>query len=177
MCERANIQDRSYAYDLAGNMICNSGIDPAIAAASRKTYCDTNHNIDYPAQGATSVRPHAPSSIIGQPVAYDDNGNTKSYALNGDTRTLTYDGENRPTRIALTGGLATTFAYGPDGERIEKQVEGGGDESWYLGSDLELNVSSATPAGEWTQYVHGDVKRAGKPPPGSPRIISIPIAS
>ena len=25
----ANIQDRSYAYDLAGNMTCNSGIDPA----------------------------------------------------------------------------------------------------------------------------------------------------
>src|SRR5205807_2717458 len=61
-------QDRSYAYDLAGNMTCNSGIDSSIANASRKTYCQSNTNIAYPPQGAGSVRPHAPASIVGQSV-------------------------------------------------------------------------------------------------------------
>src|SRR5439155_431345 len=84
---------RSYAYDLAGNMVCNSGIDTSIAAASRRTYCQTNTNIAYPAQGAGSVRPHAPTSIVGQSVTYDPNGNTWIYTVLGQTRTLTYDGE------------------------------------------------------------------------------------
>src|SRR5205823_9631229 len=51
--------DRSYAYDITGNMTCNSGIDSSIAAADRKSWCLTNTNIVYPTQGASSGHPHA----------------------------------------------------------------------------------------------------------------------
>jgi hypothetical protein len=34
-------------------------------------------NLIYPAQGATSLRPHAPISICGTAVTYDANGNTR----------------------------------------------------------------------------------------------------
>src|SRR5438105_11557790 len=100
-----------------------------IVGTSRKTYCQTNTNIAYPTQGASSVRPHAPTSIVGQSVSYDANGNTLSYTVLGQARTLAYDGENHPTSIALAGGITTAFAYGPDGERIRKTISGGSDES------------------------------------------------
>jgi RHS repeat-associated protein len=144
-------------------MVCNSGIDASIANGSRKTWCDSsgNWNITYPTQGPSAVRPHGPSAIVGQSVTYDPNGNTRSYTLLGQTRTFTYDGDNRPTQIAITGGITTDFAYGPDGERVKKKIAGGTDESWYLGADLELVISSAASSGEWTQFVHPAVKRSG----------------
>ena len=76
-----------------------------IVGTSRKTYCQTNTNIAYPTQGASSVRPHAPTSIVGQSVSYDANGNTLSYTVLGQARTLVYDGESHPTSIALAGGV------------------------------------------------------------------------
>jgi YD repeat-containing protein len=138
-------------------MTCNSGIDSGIAEANRKTWCQSHTNINYPAQGASSVRPHAPIGIVGQNVTYDANGNALTYKVDGQQRTITYDGENRPVTIALGGGLTTTFAYGPDGERIQKALSAS-DQSWYLGGDVELTIAGGQ---QWTQYVHADVKREG----------------
>jgi RHS repeat-associated protein len=156
----ASAQGRSYRYDFAGNMICNSGIDSSIPAANRKTYCAGTSNIAYPTQGASAVRPHAPTAIVGQNVAYDANGNTLSYTLDGVVRSFGYDGENRPLSITRAGGIVR-FDYGPDGERLKKFGPAPGDGSIYLGSDVELATDLARTAGEWTQYLHGDVERTG----------------
>lgn len=138
-----NTQDQSWTYDLAGNMLTNSKVG---------TYT-------YPTQGPTAVRPHAPTSIASQPVSYDANGNVVSYIVNGQAKTFTYDGENRPLSIVIAGGATTTFDYGADGARTKKTS--GSDVFWYLGGDTELIVNTINPAGEWGQYLHGDVKRTG----------------
>jgi hypothetical protein len=52
-------ETRSFAYDAADNMVRNSGL------------CAATPNLVYPAQGATSGRPHAPATICGATVAYD----------------------------------------------------------------------------------------------------------
>lgn len=138
-----NTQDQSWTYDLAGNMLTNSKVG---------TYT-------YPTQGPTAVRPHAPTAIAGQPVTYDANGNVTSYTVNGQAKTFTYDGENRPLSIAIAGGATTSFDYGADGARTKKISVS--EVSWYLGGDTELIVNTVNPAGEWGQYLHGDVKRTG----------------
>ena len=107
-------EDRTYAYDLAGNMTQNSGL------------CAGATNLAYPTPclaGATSLHRHGPSTICGTAVTYDANGNTLAYDSDGagpkPARALVYDGENRP--IAVTrNGLVTAFQYGPDGERTRK---------------------------------------------------------
>ena len=72
------VEDRSFAYDDADNMIFNSGL------------CAANPNLAYPdgngaaaGQGLSSGRPHGPASICGSPVIYDANGNTLSYVVDG----------------------------------------------------------------------------------------------
>jgi hypothetical protein len=76
-----------------------------------------NPNLVYPTQGATAVRPHAPTSICGTAVSYDANGNTLSYDVDGAgpeaSRSLAYDLENRPL-VVTRSGLASSFAYGAD---------------------------------------------------------------
>jgi RHS repeat-associated protein len=119
-------------------------------------------NILYPAQGAGSVRPHAPTSICGVSASYDANGNTTSYDVDGTgpklARSFTYDGENRPISITATGAT-TSFDYGPDGERVRKTL--GTSSTWYIGNDGELKVDAATPQGLMTSYVSKSVRRVG----------------
>jgi hypothetical protein len=109
-------QDRAYRYDQADNMVFNSDLCGGLGGAD---------NIVYPAQGAGSVRPHAPTSICGVSVSYDANGNTTSYDSDGTgpklARSFIYHGENRPLSITATGAT-TTFEYGPDGERVKKTL-------------------------------------------------------
>jgi RHS repeat-associated protein len=141
--------DRAFAYDDADNMVWNSGL------------CAANPNLVYPAQGAAAVRPHAPTSICGTPVAYDANGNTTSYDVDGAgprlPRVLAYDGENRPLAITQNAN-ATSFSYGPDGERAAKAF--GSSTTRYFAGD-ELLADAANPQGLLTSHLHADVKRVG----------------
>ena len=83
----------------------------------------SSNNLVYPTQGAGAVRPHAPSSVCGVAATYDANGNTLSIDTNGTTsggvKSFVYDGENRPVSITADG-VAVSFQYGGDGERIRK---------------------------------------------------------
>jgi RHS repeat-associated protein len=148
-------ETRSYAYDVADNMVRNTG--PNTSGA-----CAATPNLVYPAQGATSVRPHAPATICGSAVAYDANGNTTSYDSDGAglkaPRTFIYDLENRP--IAITkDGVTTLFAYGPDGERVSKSY--GGTTTYYLGGEADITFNSVTPSGLLSSQIHADVRREG----------------
>ena len=60
--QNGTTDDATYAYDDADNMVFNSKL------------CAGSPNMAYPAQGATSVRPHAPTSICGTAVTYDASG-------------------------------------------------------------------------------------------------------
>src|SRR3989441_2290519 len=90
---------QTYSYDEIGNMLSN----PLVGTYS------------YPVSGASSVRPHAVSTVGSNSYGYDNNGNLTS----GAGRTLTYDFENRPTSIT-SGGVTTTMVYDGDGGRVKK---------------------------------------------------------
>ena len=147
-------QDRAYRYDDADNMVFNSGLCGGMAGAD---------NMVYPAQGATSVRPHAPQTICGVDPTYDANGNTLAYDPDGaggtiQPRSFTYDAENRPVSITSQGST-TSFEYGTDGERLKKI--GTSATTWYVGNDGELKVDAATPSGLMTSYITSEVRRVG----------------
>ena len=151
-------QDRTFAYDDADNMVLNSGL----CAGS-----PTTPNLLYPTQGPGSVRPHAPTSVCGTAVSYDDNGNSLTYGITNaggyPPRQIIYDLENRPLAISVSGSMsngATSFTYGPDGERAAKHWLGN-ISTLYLGNDAELLYSTATPTGQLSSYLHPDVKREG----------------
>jgi RHS repeat-associated protein len=129
---------QNFTYDLAGNLTGNSAVG----------------SYSYPAQGATSVRPHAVSTAGSWTFTYDDNGNQLT-RLTGTTtdRTIGYDAENRPSLVAANGNTVS-YLYGPDGRRLKKVMVS--SVTLYLGDDIERD-----PAGGWTNYVTSDVKRAG----------------
>jgi hypothetical protein len=160
---------QTWRYDAAGNMIYNSRLCSGSA-----------DNIVYPAQGASSVRPHAPSTMCGKSFTYDANGNTltmPTYASAGTvassgTRSFTWDGDNNLLKIA--GSKTVNFLYGPDGERLRKYqgtLAAPTSQTWYLGQDQELSIdSTTTAAGQWTKYVAGDVKIVGTDDPATTTI-------
>jgi RHS repeat-associated protein len=153
-----NSLDRTYAYDLAGNMVCNSAMSvPAIDCRTAPP------NLEYRPQGPNAVRPHAPLKLAGQSQtwAYDANGNTLSYTTPSGSRELSYDGENTPSSISLNGGPAALLTVGPDGERLKKVVASGAKTVWYLGGDNELTVTSS--GQQWLKYVTPAVKIEGTP--------------
>lgn len=117
-------------------MVYNSGLG-----------CGTADNMGYGSQGATAVRPHGPKSICGVAVTYDANGNTLTYDGDGagpvQPRSLTYDLENRPASVRLGTAVASTFGYGPDGERV-RQVGPSGAATWYVSNDAEISPLGVT---------------------------------
>jgi RHS repeat-associated protein len=129
-----NTLDQTFTYDNVGNMLTNSRVG----------------SYSYPAQGATSVRPHAvtaTSGASGYPAAsygYDANGNMT--ASGGDT--LTYDGENRPITFN-----SIQFVYGPDGARLKKI--NGATTTLYLGAEVEIAGSTHI------KYLPGDARVSG----------------
>lgn len=124
---------QTFTYDSIGNMLTNSQVG---------TYV-------YPAPG--SPRPHTPTSINGQVLQYDANGNM-TLRMNGSD--IVYDGENRPVSV---NSNAVTYGYRPDGKRLTKVA--GTTSYLYLGADLERSTG---PSGQtWTKYLHADVKQVG----------------
>ena len=91
----------TYSYNQIGNLLNNSQV-------GRYTYNTS---------GATSTRPHAVTRVGTNTYSYDANGNLSR----GAGRTITWDAENRPTRI-VKGGVTTTFVYDGDGGRVKKRV-------------------------------------------------------
>src|SRR5205085_9846612 len=110
---------QSYAYSAIGNLTSKAGV-----------------SYTYPASGATSVRPHTPSSVGGASYVYDANGNLTG----GAGRTYTWDSENRPASVSSTGG-SEMYSYDGDGERVK--VVNGSTTTVYLEGLWEEPIGGA----------------------------------
>ena len=103
---------KSYSYNEIGNIVLKSDVG----------------TLNYPASGASSVRPHAVSSIVGSAggyanptYSYDANGNMTS-SLTG-SRTVTYNSFNMLASIVQAG--TTTLVYDADHNRTKESSENG----------------------------------------------------
>ncbi|WP_020180702.1 RHS repeat-associated core domain-containing protein [Methylopila sp. M107] len=149
-----NTLDQTFAYLANGNFssMTTNGVASAYV---------------YPA--ATAPRPHAPTSVGGQALTYDANGNMKS----GRGRTFTWDGENRPSSIQMGTAAPVTFVYGPEGGRVKKLAPTPASQNCPATARIETltigdvqRVIKPVCAGgvktgetaEWTNNVHADAK-------------------
>lgn len=122
--------DRTFSYNKAGNLEQASGVG----------------SYTYPAP--TARRPHAPLTIGGNPLTWDAAGNLRL----GRGRDFSWDGQNRPASIKMVApDVTTTFAYGPDGERISKSTP-----------TPAAGGCSGTPAPKVTLTLTGDIQRETK---------------
>ncbi|MDX8525879.1 RHS repeat-associated core domain-containing protein [Mesorhizobium sp. MSK_1335] len=105
----------------------------------------------YPA--ATAARPHAPTSVGANTMAYDANGNLTS----DGSRTLTWDEANRLKTVSLASNTVN-LTYGPDGARVKKASTF----ATTLYPDASVEIDPATPGAEiYTRYPHPDIKVVG----------------
>ncbi len=129
----------SYGYDLLGRLTTATSLyDPAQSQSFQydivgsKTWDSRIGAITYPLPGLT--RPHAPTTVAGQAMTYDPNGNL----LSGRGRTYEWNVENKPTVIN-----GVSFAYAGDGTRLKKTAPGG-TTLYPLGDDYEIRGAEVT---------------------------------
>jgi RHS repeat-associated protein len=131
-----NALDETFVYSTIGNLISRTRLGQVFT---------------YPA--TTDPRPHAPVLLGATPIGYDANGNMVS----DGARALAWDAANRLAQVTA-GGLATSFAYGPDGTRVKKSSSL--SETLYPTPDVEVDTAQTGPAA-YTRYPHMDVKVVG----------------
>jgi YD repeat-containing protein len=112
--------NETYTYDVLGNLTSKTGVG----------------SYSYPAAG--QPRPHAPTSVNGQPYSYDANGNL----LSGGGRTYAWNGDNQPRQITHQG-VTESYSYDADGNRALRHRAG---------------VTTTTFAGHYEQ-VEGTLRR------------------
>jgi RHS repeat-associated protein len=92
----------TYSYNTIGNLLSKAGVSYTYGATG---------------QTCNRLMPHAVTGTSdGKTYTYDCNGNL----LADGQRTLTWDADNRPVSITLTGVGTTTLAYSGDGARVKK---------------------------------------------------------
>jgi len=139
----------AYTYDAGGNMLSNASVG---------TYT-------YPS--SLAPRPHTPTVVDGETLAYDANGNMTTGLGN---KVITYDYNNRPTSVQFAG-QTTAYTYGADGARQTKTVGatetfyagiaeirdfGGTGESIILQPHADFRITDAGGAAEAVSYLHRD---------------------
>jgi RHS repeat-associated protein/uncharacterized repeat protein (TIGR01451 family) len=159
----SNLFNRGYAYDNIGNI---TGITDHRDATNNQTYTYDHQDrltswtrngvtqtytynsignltsktgvgvYSYPAGGATSVRPHAPTSVNGASYSYDANGNL----LSGGGRTYIWDSKNLPKQVTY-GSTTESYSYNADGQRVRKNA--GGTTTIYLEGIWEEDIGGA----------------------------------
>jgi RHS repeat-associated protein len=133
----------TYSYDDTGNILSKSDFTSGLYH-----YGNASRNVG-------KAGPHAVLSVDnGGSYTYDSNGNM----LTGGGRTVQYDGFDRPISITM-GGVTTTFAYAPDGDRYLQRTTGPGGINrtiYYVGKAYERVDWDQKPSEERT-YIGGSV--------------------
>jgi RHS repeat-associated protein len=129
---------KNYSFDPAGNLKTKN--DPSSSPAVVATY-------GYPAQGPSSVQPHAVQSITGWPGAfvYDANGNQKASPTGLSTTWNSFDMPIRITRTVNALSSYDEFVYGSEHQRT-KMTSGVGSAvssvTYYAGNlEVQTDVS------------------------------------
>jgi RHS repeat-associated protein len=120
----------------------------------------TTYTYTVPASGATSVRPHAVTSVLmagpggstwTRDYTYDPAGNTENRPSEaGVAQILRWDREQRLTSVTENGGNPTTFLYDAAGNRLIR-TDGNGAKTLYLPSG-EVRVAAGAPTATATRY-------------------------
>ncbi len=105
----------SYSYNAIGTFVSKGGVAYA-----------------YPSAG--QPRPHAPTTVGGNPNTYDNNGNLAT----AEGRTYTWDVENHLT--GLSGDVTKSFAY--DGDGVLRTSTVGGVTTRVIAADYRVNAST-----------------------------------
>ncbi|QPC95068.1 hypothetical protein GA829_09285 [Mesorhizobium sp. INR15] len=149
----------TYIYDNADRLTSSSNLGDT--TLSESFVYATNDNMTsrtrvagtytYPA--STAPRPHTPTSVGANAMAYDANGNLTS----DGSRTLTWDEANRLKTVSLASNTVN-LTYGPDGARVKKASSF----ATTLYPDANVEIDPATPGAEiYTRYPHPDIKVTG----------------
>ncbi|WP_189464919.1 RHS repeat protein [Mesorhizobium sp. M2D.F.Ca.ET.223.01.1.1] len=149
----------TYGYDNADRLTSSSNLGDTSLSESFVYAANDNMTsrsrvagtYTYPA--ATAPRPHAPTSVGANAMAYDANGNLTS----DGTRTLTWDEASRLKTVTLASNTVN-LTYGPDGARVKKASTF----ATTLYPDASVEIDPATPGAEiYTRYPHPDIKVVG----------------
>jgi RHS repeat-associated protein len=112
----------------------------------------------YPTPGATSVRPHAVTSIPGiGSFFYDDNGNLTS----GAGRTATWTSFDMPKTITK-GTVNSTFVYGPEYQRVRQDRSDGVSVIYAGAQEVEKAGTQLTVKTYWPNGIGVEIDRPGK---------------
>jgi RHS repeat-associated protein len=134
---------QTFTYDDAGNLLTKTGVGTGA--------------YQYPAQGASAVRPHAVQTIPGiGSFNYDDNGNLTG----GAGRTVEWASFDMPVKITANQTTAT-FVYGAEHQRT-RQVRGDGSTVIYAGAqEVEKNASGTVVKTYWPAGIGLEIDRPG----------------
>jgi RHS repeat-associated protein len=137
---------QTFTFDDAGNI-------------KSKTDVAGNAAYNYPAQGASAIRPHAIQSIAGIGTGnfgYDSNGNLTSIP---GVMTGTWTSFDMPLSITKSGSTSG-FVYGPEHQRI-KQTRSDGLTVVYAGAqEVETKGAAVTVKTYWPYGIGVEIDRA-----------------
>lgn len=170
------LQDLTYGYDKAGNVISVSngvsGIDEAFVydelnrlVSATGPYCDGSvctktyvydeignlkqkDGLIYQ-YGENGNGPHAVTSLSdGTTMSYDDNGNMTSYTGPAGDFDFTYDREDRLATVTKDGALVGTYEYDESGIRAKATTYAGliSETTHFVGSLFEQGIESGLSA-------------------------------
>ncbi|RNJ44817.1 hypothetical protein B5V01_00525 [Mesorhizobium erdmanii] len=149
----------TYGYDNADRLTSSTNLgntslsESFVYAANDNMLSRTRVAGSYVYPSASAARPHAPTSVGANAMAYDANGNLTS----DGSRTLAWDEANRLKTVSLASNTVN-LAYGPDGARAKKTSSF----ATTLYPDADVEINPATPGTEiYTRYPHPDIKVVG----------------
>ncbi|MEU0792394.1 RHS repeat-associated core domain-containing protein [Amycolatopsis sp. NPDC005961] len=146
----------TYTFDKTGNRKTQVEHKPA---------GDVTTTYNYPASGATAVRPHAlqgtnaagPTGTATTGYTYDEAGSVKTRDVGGNTQTYTYDAEGHTAKETDPAG-SSSYVYDADGNRLIAHDPTGSTLS--IG-DLEIIQAAGTQAATAIRYYsHGGAQIA-----------------
>ncbi|MFI1675672.1 polymorphic toxin-type HINT domain-containing protein [Streptomyces sp. NPDC020607] len=143
----------SYEYDATGNRTAETdhGIDGAATSSKKYKY---GENGDGPHQltsvttdtAATGTKPAVTSLDT---YTYDKTGNTETRVLGGDTQNLSWDKQNKLTKVTNADGSTSSYVYDAAGSRVLRKSPS--DTTFYL-PGMELKLDASTKAVKATRY-------------------------
>jgi RHS repeat-associated protein len=120
--ERENNSISTYQYDPLNRLIQEAGTE-----TTQYSYDPVGNRIGRDTDGSSTTYTYDADdrllSTDGTSYTYNPAGNLVQQDDNGSISTYTYDYENRLTGVHLPGGTNISYAYSPEGYRLQREVE------------------------------------------------------